>query len=284
MDTFTIMSGLTVAGVSGLAIGAGARLIPMTWRSGQIVREPATREAPSKGTRIAQQKFRRRTRETSVIGLFGDVLRHVDGSYTRGYEVPLRATMLAPDEVFDDLVDGFADMLTVDLPPGTVLQFRYAVAPDPGRALAEHLRTRDYKNTHFPSSRLHDLNVDFFKAMADAAAFRHERASLFVRVPGSHTEDRSSYGFNAFITSMAKDWREHGSSHIKEILGSNWSNTRNDRVVRRIHEHEEECLRKAEKIFRLLELQCPVSLRRLERQELWRAVYKSHVMLSLIHI
>ena len=279
MDAFTIMSGLTVAGVSGLAIGAGARLIPMTWRSGQNVRrESAKRESPSKENRIVDQKFFERTRETSVVGLYGDLLRHVDGSYTRGYEVPLRATMLAPDEMFDDLVDGFANMLTVDLPAGTLLQFRYAVAPDPGCALAEHLRARDYKSTHFPSSRLHDLNVDFFKVMADAGAFRHERASLFVRVPSSHTEDRSSCGFNAFISAMAKDWREHGARNIKQIMGSNWSNTRNDGIVRRIREHEEESLRKAEKIFRVLELQCPVSLRRLDRKELWRAVYKSHVI------
>src|SRR4030095_7541366 len=152
------------------------------------------------------------------------------------------------------------------------------VAPDPGRALAEHLRTRDYKNTHFPSSRLHDLNVDFFKAMADAGAFRHERASLFIRVPSSHSEDRSAHGFNAFVSAMVDDWREHGA--IKEFARANWSRTRNNGVIRRIREHEKECCRKADKIFRLLELQCPVSLRWLDREELWRAVYKSHVVSS----
>ena len=57
--------------------------------------------------------------------------------------------MLAPDDVADTLIDGFADMLTVDMPAGTVLQFRYAVAPDPGRAIAEHLRARDYESDTF---------------------------------------------------------------------------------------------------------------------------------------
>jgi hypothetical protein len=275
MDAFSIMTGLTVASVSGLAIGAGARLIPTAWQSARIDRH-SQKEPTPKRKRLDHQKFRRRTRESSVVGIFGDLLRHVDGSYTRGYEVPLQATMLAPDEVFDDLIDSFANMLTVDLPAGAVLQFRYAVAPDPGRALAEHLRARDYKNSHFPASRLHDLNIDFFKAMADAGAFRHERASLFVQVPSSHSEDRSSYGFNAFVSSMVKDWHEHAS--IRDVAGANWSITRNDGVVRRIREHEEESLRKAEKIFRLLEMQSPVSLRRLNRDELWRAVYKSHVM------
>src|SRR5215813_8674370 len=244
MDAFSIMSGLTVASVSGLAIGAGVRLIPAAWQSART--DSQFREEPNP-KRPDHQQFRRRTRESSVIGILGDLLRHVDGSYTRGYEVPLQATMLAPDEVFDDLIDGFADMLTVDLPAGTVLQYRYAVAPDPGGALAEHLRARDYKNTHFPSSRLHDLNIDFFKAMADAGAFRHERASLFVRVPSTHREDHSSFGFNAFIGSMVSDWRKHGA--IREAVGTNWSKTRNDGVVRRIREHEEESLRAAEKIF-----------------------------------
>jgi len=275
MDALSIISGLTVASVSGLAIGAGARLIPTAWQLAQIDRQ-FQKEPAANSKRLDHLPFPRRTRESSVVGIFSDLLRHVDGSYTRGYEVPLQTTMLAPDEVFDDLIDGFADMLTVNLPAGTVLQYRYAVAPDPGRALAEHLRARDYKNSHFPSARLHDQNLDYLKAMADAGAFRHERASLFVRVPSSHREDRASFGFNAFVGSMVNDWREHGV--IREALGTNWTKTRNDGVVRRIREHEEESLRAAEKIFRLLEMQCPVSLRRLNRDELWRAVYKSHVM------
>lgn len=275
MDAFSIMSGITVASVTGLAIGAGARLVPTAWQSARVDRQFRNEPTP-KWKNPDDQKFRRGTRESSVVGLFGDLLRHVDGSYTRGYEVPLRATMLAPDEVFDDLIDGFAGMLTVDLPAGAVLQFRYAVAPDPGGALAEHLRARDYTNTHFPSSRLHDLNIDFFKAMADAGAFRHERASLFVRVPCSRSQDHSSYGFNAFVSSMLNDCRDHGS--IREVVQANWTKTRNDGVVRRIREHEDESLRKAEKTFRLLEMESPVSLRRLDRDELWRAVYKSHVI------
>jgi hypothetical protein len=58
---------------------------------------------------------------------------------TRGYDVPLQATMLAPDDIADTLIDGFADMLTVDMPAGTVLQFDYAVAPS-GTGNSRHLR------------------------------------------------------------------------------------------------------------------------------------------------
>src|SRR5687767_1779730 len=205
MDAMMIIGGLTAAAVSGLGLGAGVRLLPLAWQSRRDLKAyPATtnrsRPQPSKVER-------QRKRDTSIIGLYQDLLRHSDGSYTRGYELPLQATMLAPDDVADALIDGLADMLTVDMPAGTVLQFRYAVAPDPGRAIAEHLRARDYELTHFLATRLHDLNIDFFKALADARSFRQQRASLFVRVPATHEEDRSSQGLNAFISAVARDWR-----------------------------------------------------------------------------
>ena len=120
------------------------------------------------------------------------------------------------------------------------MQYRYAVGPDPGRAIAEHLRARDYEQAHFPAARLHDLNIDFFKAMADARAFRQERASLFVRVPARHEDDHSSHGFNTFISSMAADWRTSGFKGLRRKTAPNWSNSRNDGIVRRIREHEDE--------------------------------------------
>src|SRR6266542_3192682 len=288
MDAVSIVGGLTAAAVSSLGIGAGARLLPVAWRakrdlsawskSSTAIQERARHDQLQEQHK--QRTRKRRTRESSIMGLYQDLLRHVDGSYTRGYDLPLQATMLAPDEVADGLIDGFADMLTVEVPAGTVLQYRYAVAPDPGRAIAEHLRARDYNRTHFPAGRLHDLNIDFFKAMADAGSFRQERASLFVRVPVSYQQDRSSHGFNVFAASMARDWRMYGLRGFKAKTASNWSKSRNDGIIRRIRAHEEEAVRKAEKVFRLIELQCPINLRRMDRQQLWRAVYQSHVLSS----
>jgi len=175
MDPTSIIGGLTAAAAYGLAIGTGLRLIPTARRASRDLRDFSRSPAGAlkrerRLQRQAQTKARRlsgRTRESSIVGLYGDVLRHADGSYTRGYDLPLQPIMLAPDEVADVYIDGFADMLTVDLPAGTVLQFRYAVGPDPGRAIAEHLRARSYKEAYFPAARLHDLNLDFLKAMAD---------------------------------------------------------------------------------------------------------------------
>jgi hypothetical protein len=284
MEPITILGGLAAAAASGLAFGAGARLIPVAWQASSDVRRWSNSSDGTVETERQRQRkvirLKGRKRDSSIIGLYGDLLRHTDGSYTRGYDFPLQATMLAPDEVADSIIDGLADMLTVDLPAGTVLQYRYAVGHDPGRAIAEHLRARDYGQTYFPAARLHDLNIDFFKAMADARAFRQERASLFVRVPARHEADHSAHGFNTFISSMAADWRASGFNGVRRKAGPNWSNSRNDGIVRRIRENEEETIHATEKIFRLLEMQSPVSLRRLDRQQLWRAVHQSHVMAS----
>ena len=286
MEPITIVGGISAAAVSGLAIGAGARLVPVAWQASRDLRSwSKSPNGALENARLRQLREQHRARkptgrkrETSIIGLYQDLLRHTDGSYTRGYDLPLQATMLAPDEVADGMVDGFADMLTVELPAGTVLQYRYAVSPDPGRAIAEHLRARDYEHAHFPAARLHDLNIDFFTAMADARAFRQERASLFVRVPARHEDDHSSHGFNTFISSMAADWRISGFRGLRCKTAPNWSSSRNDGIVRRIREHEDEARRSAEKVFRLLEMQSPISLRRLDRQQLWRAVHQSHAM------
>src|SRR6185503_15519361 len=285
MDQTSIIGGLTAAAAYGLAIGTGLRLIPTARQASRDLRgfsqsHNGALERERSLQRQAQRKVRRlsgRTRESSIAGLYGDVLRHADGSYTRGYDLPLQPTMLAPDEVTDAYIDGFADMLTVELPAGTVLQFRYAVGPDPGRAIAEHLRARSYQDAYFPAARIHDLNLDFLKAMTDARVFRQEHASLFVRVPAHHENDDLSHGFNTFASLMLNSWRAHGFKSLRHHGSASWFRSRDDGIVRRILEHEEEALRKSEKCFRLLEMQTPVNLVRLDRQQLWRAVYQSHV-------
>ena len=133
MDANTAIGTIAATAISGVGLGAGAKLIPTVIRAHRDLQTvPSIR--PERTARFQRPE---RKRQTSIVGLYHDLLRHRDGSYTRGYDLPLQATMLTPDETADALVDGFADMLTVDLPAGTLLQFRYAVGPDPGRAIAE---------------------------------------------------------------------------------------------------------------------------------------------------
>src|SRR5262249_46521074 len=49
-----------------------------------------------------------------------------------------------------------------------------------------------------------------------------------------------------------------------------------DGVVRRLLRDEREARERAEKVFRLVERECPLPLRRFSRQELWEAIYLGH--------
>ena len=43
-----------------------------------------------------------RRRDSSIVGIFGDALRHKDGALTVAYEVEMPATMFADDAVIVD--------------------------------------------------------------------------------------------------------------------------------------------------------------------------------------
>src|SRR5215207_10171700 len=171
MDPFVIVGGAAAAAAAGVGLRVGARLIPVGLEACRDLRGwKKTPEAQARKRFAELDKGRRglarprgRKRDSSVVGIYEDVLRHTDGSYTRLYDVTLAETMLADGAAGDRRHDELARMLCVPKPPGTVVQFRYAVSPDPGRAIAEHLRARDYGRTHPPAARLHDLGVDFYR-------------------------------------------------------------------------------------------------------------------------
>ncbi len=164
MDPMTIIGGIMTAAGVGLGFGVGSRLMPIGIKAQRDLRRwKETGEAESH-RRIAEDESRRvmlarpvgRKRDSSIAGIYEDVLRHTDGSYTRVYDAELQATMLAPDAVVESRYDELARMLAVEKPPGTVVQFRFTSGPDPGRAIAAHLRTRgDGALTHPEASRLH---------------------------------------------------------------------------------------------------------------------------------
>src|ERR1041385_9331161 len=108
MDANTAIGVLTAAAVSGVGLGAGAKLIPTAIRAHRDLQT-----VPFVGAEH-RERFKRpeRKRQTSIVGLYQDLLRHADGSYTRGYELPLQATMLARPETAGALVAGLPRLLT----------------------------------------------------------------------------------------------------------------------------------------------------------------------------
>jgi len=76
-----------------------------------------------------------RKRDSSIVGIYRDALRHKDGSLTVAYNVEAPATMFADDALIDIRYDDLSRMLAFEKPAGTLVQFRYATIPDPGYAI-----------------------------------------------------------------------------------------------------------------------------------------------------
>jgi hypothetical protein len=72
-----------------------------------------------------------RKRDSSIVGIYRDALRHKDGALTVAYEVEMPATMFADDSLVDIRYDDLARTLAFEKPAGSVVQFRYGTIPDP---------------------------------------------------------------------------------------------------------------------------------------------------------
>jgi len=285
VEPMTIIGGIMAATGAGLGLGAGMRLLPIGLRAGRDMKQwRASSEAKSHGQiddlaertkKLAQPDGR--MRDSSIVGIHEDTLRHTDGSYTRGYAAELLPTMLAADSVLEARYDELARMLAVEKPPGTLIQFRFSSGPDPGRAIAAHLKARgDGALTHVEASRLHAMNIDYYRAATEAGAYRHGVLSVWVRVPVRQPNDATSQGLSAFIPAAGREIKRQGITHFAEALRFSHAETRDDGVIRRVIEDEAQAREQAEKVFRLVERECPISLRRFGREELWQATYLGH--------
>ena len=60
-----------------------------------------------------------RRRDSSIVGIYRDALRHKDSALTVAYQVETPATMFADDALVDIRYDDLARMLAFDKPSGT---------------------------------------------------------------------------------------------------------------------------------------------------------------------
>ncbi|MEP7339258.1 MAG: hypothetical protein ABI977_16095 [Acidobacteriota bacterium] len=89
-----------------------------------------------------------RARNSSIVGIYGDALRHADGSFTRAYQVELCPTVFSDDLLTENRCDALARMLAARKPVGTVIQFRLSAGVDPGHALLKHNSACDWNGIH----------------------------------------------------------------------------------------------------------------------------------------
>src|SRR2546426_359140 len=102
-----------------------------------------------------------RRRDSSIVGIYRDAVRHKDGALTVAYLVETPATMFADDALVDIRYDDLARMLAFEKPPGTLIQFRYSTVPDPGQAISAAIDSRAAEGTHALASLLQSSNLDY---------------------------------------------------------------------------------------------------------------------------
>jgi hypothetical protein len=285
MEALTIIGGIIAAAGAGLGAGVGAKLLPIGLQARRDLQFWRRNRETDSNRRAEEDEERRlklarpdgRRRDCSVAGVSGDALRHSDGAYTCAWEARLAATMLAHDPVVETRYDELARMLSVEKPPGAVLQFRLSSGPDPGHATRRHLTAYDGGQfIHPEAARLHAMNVDYYCAGVAAGAYRQCVLSVWARVPVRQAGDDTSRGLSAFIPAAIREIRTHSLANLTETIRSTWAETADDGVVHRILAEEREAREKAEKVFRLIERECPLNLKRFSREELWEAVYLGH--------
>ncbi len=283
MEPITIATGILVAAGLGFGVGAGNRLLRIqkgARRDLNRMRESKGREnergLPPEERSTKSPHINGRKRDTSIIGIYEDALRHRNGDYSCAWDAILEPTMLSPEEVIEARCDALASTLAADKPPGTVIQFRFSSGPDPGHAILKHLRARgDGSLTHPEATRLHVSGLSLHGSAVEFDRYRQCLLSVWARVPGTgRSADADAFG--AFIQRTIEEVKRSGWSSLPMALKRNWGATANDGVVRRLVKDERAQREKAEKVFRLIERESPLKMKRLKGDKLWEAIYLSH--------
>ncbi|HKX29904.1 MAG TPA: hypothetical protein VJ302_19590 [Blastocatellia bacterium] len=281
-----LLSGLVAAGVAaGIGTGAGLHLLPAISRWQRELRQYETSPEIQREQALMRRDQRRQLvaypegqlRETSIIGLDGNTIRHQDGSYSRLYEIELQQTTLAADYLAEQVCNNLSRLLCLPVPANTVFQFRYAVTPDPGAVIARHLQARA-NHTYLPAVSLHDSRLEHYHALAQAGAFRRERALLMVRIPISLLSDQYTTLANTLVPELFRAVGRHGWSGITDAVSAAYHRSRGDGVLRRLAAEEKAAAKEADKYFRLIELHGQDFLKALDREETWQALFTNHCL------
>jgi len=215
-------------------------------------------------------------RDSSVVGIFNDVLRNKDGSHTAAYQVEMPATMFADDVLLDIRYDDLARMLAFEKPPGTIVQFRYSTTPDLGRAISSVIAARASQGTHTLASLLQSSNLDFLRCSAKALPYRKSVLTMWVRVPPTKGGNSTMSALADFKRAMSNAVRTRGVIGALRNLPTIYSRTADDAVVRRTLEEERRAYRRTLRVCQQVANSSPLTLRRFTRRELWDAVFFGH--------
>ncbi len=234
--------------------------------------EPAVDEELRRRSTVLRRPAGRR-RDSSIVGIFNDALRHKDGALTVAYEVEMPATMFAEDAVIDDRYDEMARLLAFDKPAGTLIQFRYASIPDSGQAIARVLSSRAPTGTHTLASLLQASNLDYVKGVARDLPYRQTVLTMWVRIPPLQRASSTVIALAEFKSALRSEIKANGFASALRQMPVLYTSTADDSVIRHALEDEKRAYACANTIWRQIENSSPLGLRRFNRQEIWEAVY-----------
>jgi hypothetical protein len=266
---------LTASCAAALGIGAGLtiKLAPAflvarrDWSSLRYVPDASSNDEAYFST----ERTPGRIRNSSIVGLYGDALRHADGSFTRAFHVELSPSVFSDDLLIENRCDALARMLAARKPVGTIIQFRLSAGVDPGHALFKHDDARDVSGIHREASLLHEGGIQHYAGMAALGLFRQTVLTCWVRVPNPHRRAEDQ-----FLPTLKREVNRGGLTRLPFALARSWQAASSEQIVRRIVGEEQEAFEEAEKTFRLIERESPLTLTPFTRDELWAAVFLGH--------
>jgi len=189
------------------------------------------------------------------------------------YEVEMPATMFADDGVIDYRYDEMARLLAFDKPAGTLIQFRYATIPDPGKAILKVIGSRSPTGTHTLASLLQASNLDYLERAARNLPYRQTVLTMWVRIPPQKRASSTVVALADFNSALRNEIKSNGFASALRQMPALYTRTADDSVIRCSLEDEKRAYTHANTIWRQIENLSPIALRRFNRQEIWEAVY-----------
>lgn len=224
---------------------------------------------------------RGRTRNTSIIGIYEDALRHKDGALTAAYHVELQPSLFADDQLVDVRYDDMARMLAFDKPQGTVIQFRYATTPDRGLAISDVVSHRDQHN-HILAAFLQASNLDWLRNAAKIESFRRSVLTMWIRVPRIERKGSMIDAVGDYRSALSTHRQSKGLLSTMRNFFALYTQSVDRSLIRSTIEEEAHAYQRANTVWRQIENSSPLRLRRFTRHELWDAIFLGHCQNALV--
>ncbi len=274
MDANAVILTASCAAATGFGAGLAIRLAPAfmaahhDWSS---LRRVPDATASDEMNELAHTRRPGRVRNSSIVGLYRDALRHRDGAFTRAYHIELSPTIFSDDLIIENRCNSLARMLSARKPLGTIIQFRLTADVDRGLAIERHDLSSDPVGIHPAAAILHESGIRKYQTMADLGCFRLTRLTVWVRVPNlsPSIEDQ-------FLPMLKREIHLRGFKGLPAAFIASWRATSGEQIVRRLITEEAAAFAEAEKTFRQIERECPMKLVPFTREELWQAVFLGH--------